>query len=142
VAEGVDVFAGRAEVDFGQGFYTTTSLEQSQTWARFKSYRMNEPPAVVQLTLDCLELRNLRSLVFARDESSDDYWRFVEHCRRGSQVPALTAEDYDVVYGPVALRWGPDEYGIKPGLNQISFHGVRAQQLLRDARVCTLEVLP
>jgi len=107
--DGVDVFTGRAEVDFGQGFYTTTSLEQAETWARLKSQRTNELPAIVRLRLDRLELRNLRSLVFVHvDEYSGDYWSFVEHCRRGNQMPPVTSEHDDVVYGPVAFRWGPD----------------------------------
>lgn len=56
-------------------------------------------------------------------------------------MPPITSEHYDVVYGPVAIRFGPDEYETKSGLDQISFHGTRAQTLLRDTRVCFVEVL-
>ena len=75
------------------------------------------------------------------DEDNGDDWSFVVHCRRGQQISPITSDDYDVVYGPVALQWGPGEYEIKPGLDQISFHGHRAQAVLRDSRVCEIEVV-
>lgn len=139
VADGVDVYAGRREVDFGQGFYTTTSLKQVRDWALSRASKVGERPAVIRLAIDRLELRNLRSLVFIRSSmDSTDFWSFVTHCRKGKSLSPITAEDYDVVYGPVAAKWGPIEYGAISDFDQVSFHGNRASELLRDARSCDI----
>jgi Protein of unknown function (DUF3990) len=140
--EGVDTSVGRPEVDFGQGFYTTTWLKQSRSWARIQSSKMGEPGAIVKLTVDRTALAHLRTLVFLRgDHETVDFWSFVEHCRNGNRRSPLMAEDYDVVYGPVASRWGPNDYEIQPGLDQISFHGSPAQELLRDSSLCAPGVI-
>ena len=42
-----NVFKGRTTVDFGKGFYTTTSFEQAQKWADLKRKRSGVSRAVV-----------------------------------------------------------------------------------------------
>ena len=38
---------GRAKTDFGKGFYTTTSREQAEKWARIKRDRAGEDERAV-----------------------------------------------------------------------------------------------
>ncbi len=84
----------------------------------------------------------MKSLAFVRGvEDAEDFWSFIMHCRNHSTEKPLTDEYYDVVYDPVALRWGPEEYEIQPGMDQISFHGKTAKSVLSDKSVCTLEVM-
>jgi hypothetical protein len=138
-SNGIDPSLGRPNTDFGRGFYTTTWLSQAQEWAGQKAVTVGKQPAVVKLTLDRLALRSLRSLAFVRGSlDAEDFWSFVEHCRNGDGDAPVTHEYYDVVYGPVAVRWGPDEYEIHPEMDQISFHGTSARELLRE---CTVEVM-
>ncbi len=136
---GVDTTVGRVRVDFGSGFYTTTWLQQARQWASDKVAAGGGQPAIVKLEIDRKSLSALRTLAFVRgSEDAADFWSFVQHCRTGD-LPH-TAEAYDIVYGPVAARFGPDEYEIHSGFDQVSFHGSRAQNLLRSPKNCTVTV--
>jgi hypothetical protein len=141
--DGVDVTCGEPNVDFGRGFYATTLISQARKWAVAIASDRTEPFSVVRLTLDRIALGSLRTLAFVRGETdAADYWSFVAHCRRGLRGASETDSGYDVVYGPVARSWrGPDRSSVHRGYDQISFHGKRAQGLLRDTRLCRIEVI-
>lgn len=69
---GIDLTAGRKNMDFGRGFYTTKDYYQAERWAKRKSfYRNNDSMAV--LAFYCNE-ETLNSLIFhERDKRWFDY---------------------------------------------------------------------
>jgi hypothetical protein len=123
--------------------YTTTWLDQAQDWAESRASEENFASVIVRLTLDRLELRRLNSLAFVRGaRGAQDFWSFVSHCRQKNQGARATHQYYDVVYGPVAKDWkGPRTAKVFRDFDQISFHGIDPQNLLRDPHKCKVEIL-
>jgi len=84
-------------LDYGRGFYTTTSYEQAESWVR---RRMGEKKVTLGYIsvyeFDEMALQNLNVLVF--DSPSDEWVEFVMKNR--TQKGYL--HKYDLVYGPVA----------------------------------------
>ncbi|OAV74030.1 hypothetical protein Barb7_02530 [Bacteroidales bacterium Barb7] len=88
---------GRASTDFGQGFYTTTHLEQAKKWALSKAGTDKGAQAFVttyEADDDLLNKEEYHTKCFA---SPDEEWlRFVVNCRKEA------GHSYDIVMGPVA----------------------------------------
>ncbi|MBO5498162.1 MAG: DUF3990 domain-containing protein [Bacteroidales bacterium] len=84
-------------LDYGRGFYTTTSYEQAESWVR---RRMGEKRVTLGYIsvyeFDEMALQNLNVLVF--DSPSDEWVEFVMKNR--TQKGYL--HKYDLVYGQVA----------------------------------------
>lgn len=84
-------------LDYGRGFYTTTSYKQAEDWVR---RRMTEKKVSVGYVcvyeLDESALQNLRVLVF--ETPTDEWVDFVMQNRTWKGFD----HDYDLVYGPVA----------------------------------------
>mgnify|MGYP003317592948 FL=1 len=84
-------------LDYGAGFYATTSFEQAEEWVR---RRMREAFAnkgyVYEYSLNTESLEHLNSLSF---ESPTEEW--LDFVMRNRTERGFT-HDYDVVYGPVA----------------------------------------
>ena len=84
-------------LDYGSGFYTTTSYQQAKDWVLRK---MKEQTAVVGFVnvyeLDEEKMKAMKILVF--HEPSEEWVDFVMLNRRQRGF----THDYDVVYGPVA----------------------------------------
>ena len=84
-------------LDYGQGFYTTTSYEQAEAWVK---RRMNEKRVscgyVCVYELDESALQNLNTLVF--EQPSDEWVDFVMKNRTQKGY----VHEFDIVYGPVA----------------------------------------
>lgn len=88
---------GRPTVDFGQGFYTTTSYEQAKKWAELKRKRTSAPHAVVteyEVADDILQGR-YTTLFFSGP--TQEWLDFVVSNRKGNGTGA-----YDLTMGPVA----------------------------------------
>ena len=88
---------GRPTVDFGQGFYTTTSYEQAKKWAELKGKRTSAPHAVVteyEVADDILQGR-YTTLFFSGP--TQEWLDFVVSNRKGNGTAA-----YDLTMGPVA----------------------------------------
>lgn len=85
-------------LDFGIGFYTTTSYEQAERWARIKMRRKNTDIGYVSIyELDYEKAR--KNLVVKQFESADKEWlTFVVNNRKGENVSAFA----DIHIGPVA----------------------------------------
>ena len=84
-------------LDYGSGFYTTTSSEQAEEWVRrkMKSNRVAKG-FVNEYELDIDNLQSVKCLLF---ESPTDEWiDFVMNNRLNKDF----VHDYDIVYGPVA----------------------------------------
>ncbi len=85
-----DVFHGRKNADFGQGFYTTDQRAFACRWAREKKG--------ADIIINCYELEEtgLRVKRFDRDP---EWFRYVFSNRRS--MPDELAE-YDLIVGPIA----------------------------------------
>lgn len=84
-------------LDYGNGFYTTTSAEQAIAWVRrrMKEFRSDKGYLnIYEFDEACLE--SLKSLVFR--SPSEDWLDFVMANRTVSGY----THNYDIVYGPVA----------------------------------------
>ena len=84
-------------LDYGQGFYTTTSYEQAEAWVR---RRMNEKRTsrgyVCAYELDESALQILKTLIF--EQPAEEWVDFVMKNRTQKGY----VHDFDIVYGPVA----------------------------------------
>lgn len=143
----------RENTDFGQGFYTTTSFEQAEKWARIKKDRERAEYGYVStyeidesLLNCCTDLK-----VFKFTGPTEKWLNFVVANRRGTGT-----EKYDMVEGPVAndrlyATIALYEQGILSAnacieqlqthklFNQLSFNTEKAIRLLRfvDAKKIT-----
>ncbi len=84
-------------LDYGRGFYTTTSYEQAESWVRRMMGEKKVTLGYISVyEFDEMALQNLNVLVF--DSPSDEWVEFVMKNR--TQKGYL--HKYDLVYGPVA----------------------------------------
>ena len=88
---------GRPTVDFGQGFYTTTSYEQAKKWAELKRKRTSAPHAVVTEYEVADDILQGRYTVLFFSGPTREWLDFVVSNRRGQNTGA-----YDLTMGPVA----------------------------------------
>ena len=84
-------------LDYGRGFYTTTSLQQAEDWVRRK-FKENETAHgfVNVYELDEQEMLTMKTLMF--QQPTEEWVDFVMLNRRQRGF----VHDFDVVYGPVA----------------------------------------
>ena len=94
-----DIYHGRKNADFGQGFYMTSDYEFSCRWAK---ERQGEAPVVNTYELDTSDLQLHR---FSRDP---DWFTYIFRNRR-NQPDSL---DTDVIIGPIANDTIYDTMGI------------------------------
>lgn len=85
-------------LDFGTGFYTTTSYEQAERWAKIKMRRKNVPLGYVSVYEFDLEAAQRDCVIKKFDSADYDWLMFVIHNRRGNP----TGEPADLHIGPVA----------------------------------------
>lgn len=84
-------------LDYGAGFYTTTSFQQAEAWVKRRMKERNAEFGYVNIyEFDFGSIRNLNSLIFAKP--SEEWVDFVMSNRT---IQGFT-HSYDLVYGPVA----------------------------------------
>ena len=132
ILAGIDVTRGRRTVDFGRGFYTTTAWYAAVAWARQiadRQFRGRARPAVIQFDVARDAIALLDTLWFVRaGRDADDFWAFVDHCRRLGSAHRPDGTWYDVVVGPVTQNW---RYRLMMAdSDQIGFHTARAASIL------------
>jgi len=89
---------GRANTDFGKGFYTTIDLEQAARWAQIRRERAGGGNAVVSVyTVDDDFLKRTDLQIMRYNGATKEWLDFVVANRRFAPI-----HDYDVVLGPVA----------------------------------------
>lgn len=89
---------GRANTDYGKGFYTTVDFEQAARWARIRRDRAGEGNAVVSIYEIEDNFLNVGALkVMEYNGATKDWLDFVVANRRNAPL-----HDYDIVLGPVA----------------------------------------
>lgn len=85
-------------LDYGKGFYATTSFDQAKDWV-FRHKRDKEKPSygyVNVYEIDINDVRNANTLWF--DEPTEEWVDFVNNNRSNRSF----SHNYDFVYGPVA----------------------------------------
>lgn len=97
VVENPEIRESNRTLDYGSGFYTTTSYEQAVAWVKRRMAELNMSKGYVCVyELDELQLRPLNVLYF---EDPTEEWVDFVMCNRTIKG---FAHDFDVVYGPVA----------------------------------------
>ena len=93
------VSRGRVNTDFGKGFYTTTSQEQAEKWARIKKNRdedvANARAVVSVYEFDESLFDNFNTMFF--DGATVEWLDFVVANRKGNKE-----SEFDIIQGPVA----------------------------------------
>ncbi|MBR2398519.1 MAG: DUF3990 domain-containing protein [Alistipes sp.] len=95
--ESPEIRESNRTLDYGQGFYTTTSYEQAESWVR---RRMNEKRTsrgyVCVYELNEAALESLKTLIF--EQPTEEWVDFVMKNR----IQRGYVHEFDIVYGPVA----------------------------------------
>ncbi|MDR0301191.1 MAG: DUF3990 domain-containing protein [Treponema sp.] len=92
------IVTGNRLLDFGQGFYTTSSPEQAKRWARRVRERKNSKEQIISIYEFDISAAE-KDLTIIRFDSPDHAWlHFVTDCRIGKESNI----GYDIVMGPVA----------------------------------------
>ena len=89
---------GRANTDFGKGFYTTVDYEQAARWARIRRERAGEGSAIVSVyEVDDHLLLHPDMHIMTYNGATIEWLDFVVANRRYAPL-----HDFDIVLGPVA----------------------------------------
>lgn len=89
---------GETFLDFGAGFYTTTSYEQAERWARIKMRREKKDTGYVAIYKFDYEAAKNNAVIHRFDKADMTWLLFVVNNRRG--IPFT--ESVDMHVGPVA----------------------------------------
>lgn len=93
-----EIRKGEVYLDFGVGFYTTTSYDQAERWAKIKMRRNNTDIGYVSVYEFDFE-KAKQDLLVKRFENADEDWLiFVVNNRKGVRANDLA----DMYIGPVA----------------------------------------
>lgn len=97
IVEKPEIRESNRTLDYGQGFYTTSSYEQAEAWVK---RRMNEKKTsqgyICVYELDEAAMQEMNTLLF--DTPTEGWVDFVMKNRTQKGY----AHEYDIVYGPVA----------------------------------------
>lgn len=105
------ILPSNRRLDYGQGFYATTSEIQAKEWAKRRMVEKGSKYGYVNVyEFDVTKLKEVNSLIF--NEPNEDWAEFVMANRTNKDF----THDYDIVYGPVAndrvyLQFGLYESG-------------------------------
>ena len=111
IVERPKILESNRQLDYGKGFYTTTSEKQSREWVERRIHENHATCGYVNVyDFDEHKLPELKSLIFP--EPNKEWAEFVLANRTQSDF----VHDFDVVYGPVAndrvyLQFGLYESG-------------------------------
>ena len=96
IVENPEIRIPSRSLDYGYGFYTTTSLKQAEDWVKRK-LNTNTPVGYVNIyEFDENLIKSLNALLF--DSPTEEWVDFVMNNRTNKDFN----HDFDVVYGPVA----------------------------------------
>ncbi|MBQ5541161.1 MAG: DUF3990 domain-containing protein [Bacteroidales bacterium] len=84
-------------LDYGSGFYTTTSLKQAEAWVKRRMKEENKTKGYVNIyDFDETQTKGFKSLIF--NSPNEEWLDFVMNNRTKKNF----THNYDIVYGPVA----------------------------------------
>ena len=96
IVENPEIRIPSRSLDYGYGFYTTTSLKQAEDWVKRK-LNSNNPIGYVNIyEFDNNLTKSLKTLLF--DSPTEEWVDFVMNNRTNKDFN----HDFDIVYGPVA----------------------------------------
>ena len=98
LVEKPEIRAGKSFLDFGNGFYATTSFDQAERWARIKMKRENKTSGFVSIYEFDFDVAKEHSAIQIFDSADMEWLLFVVNNRRG--IPYSEAIDMHVA--PVA----------------------------------------
>lgn len=93
----INVGIGRKELDFGQGFYTTSVKRQADEWARGKVFRGHRP-LILTYEVDVDSIKSMEGIFFKN--ASEEWVKFIFQHRM--ELYDLENNKYDYVYGHMA----------------------------------------
>ena len=143
---------GRANTDYGKGFYTTVDFDQAARWALIRRNRLGDGNAVVSVyEVDDNMLNDGKLNIMEYNGATKDWLDFVVANRRFAPM-----HDYDVVLGPVAndnlyatiSLYENGELSAEAAVvqlkthvlfNQVSFHTDKALSQLRFVKAIVVE---
>ena len=96
IVESPEIRIPSRSLDYGYGFYTTTSLKQAEDWVKRKLNANIQVGYVNVYELDESRIKNLNALLF--NSPSEEWVDFVMKNRTDKDF----YHDFDIVYGPVA----------------------------------------
>ena len=96
IVENPEVRIPSRSLDYGSGFYTTTSLKQAEDWVKRKLNNNIQVGYINVYELDESMINNLNILLF--NSPSEEWVDFVMKNRTDKDF----CHDFDIVYGPVA----------------------------------------
>ena len=96
IVENPEVRIPSRSLDYGSGFYTTTSLKQAEDWVKRKLNNNIQVGYINVYELDESMINNLNILLF--NSPSEEWVDFVMKNRTDKDF----WHDFDIVYGPVA----------------------------------------
>ena len=96
--ENPEIRRGESFLDFGTGFYTTSSYEQAERWAKIKMRRSNVKTGYVTVYDFDYESANKLLEVYTFKSADEEWLRFVTDNRSGKQSYLFA----DIYVGPVA----------------------------------------
>ena len=95
IVEKPQILQANRPLDFGTGFYTTTSLQQAQRWVKLRMVQSQASVGFIN-RYEYTPNRDLRARLF---RSANEAWVDFVHANRTIQD---YNHDYDIVTGPVA----------------------------------------
>ena len=125
-SNGIDLSKGRANLDFGQGFYTSRSYEHAAERAAQMTDRFGGAPSVLEFRVPNSELNKLKTLSFSEPDSA--WAAFIKGNRTGA-----ASHGFDSVSGPTWRRFSSGGEAMSwpfPQFNQTSFHTEQPVNLL------------
>lgn len=93
-----EIRIGNQFLDFGAGFYTTTSKDQAERWAKIKMQRENKKVGYVSVYEFDFESAENETVIHRFDTADMKWLRFVTANRRGESLET----NVDMHIGPVA----------------------------------------
>lgn len=111
IVESPKILQPNRKLDYGKGFYTTTSEKQAGEWVERRMLENGASRGYVNIyELDTDKLSDFKTLIFS--EPNEEWAEFVMANRTRNDF----SHDYDIVYGPVAndrvyLQFGLYEAG-------------------------------
>lgn len=129
------------KLDYGEGFYTTTSKKQAQEWVERRMFERRVTSGYVNVyEFDDQKLQELRCLIF--HGPSKEWAEFVMENRTKKGF----SHSYDIVYGPVAndrvyLQFGLYEsgaIGIETLIRELKTYKLVDQYLFHTEKALTI----
>lgn len=128
------------KLDYGEGFYTTTSEKQSREWAERRMLEKHFAYGYVNVyEFDEKNLSEFKCLIFS--EPGEEWAEFV----MSNRIKKGFTHDYDIVYGPVAndrvyLQFGLYESGaisVETLIRELKTYKLVDQYLFHTERALT-----